>query len=135
MIKTEIDYYSLPPEQQKEFKNSPMKPKELEELEICENNIRKAWQEGAKISFELGKQLVEIRDTQNYWKQDEIFKIKRGKNKGEFVKKPSFEKYIKAHPEVFGEESIKLLTAYDRHQINKKYHSEQLEKLIQQEAK
>ena len=135
MIKTEIDYYSLPPEQQKEFENSPMKPKELEELEICENNIRKAWQEGAKISFELGKHLVEIRDTQNYWKKDEIFKIKRGKNKGEFVKKPSFEKYIKAHPEVFGDESIKRLKAYDGHQKAKKYHSEQLEKLMQQEAK
>ena len=137
MIKTEIDYYSLTPEQHEEWEKSPMSPKELEELEICENNIRKAWQEIEKISFERGKKLAEFRDEKTLWKKDEIFKIKRGKNKGTFVKNPSFEKFIKAHSEVFSDsyDSIKLLKAYDRHQINKKYHSEQLERLIRQEGK
>ena len=137
MIKTEIDYLSLPPEQHEQWLKSSMSPQELEELEHLEYVIRENWVEREKLNFEIGKQLVEFRDEKTFWKKDEIFKIKRGKNKGEFVKKPSFEKYIKAHSEVFSdwEESIKLLKAYDRHQINKKYHSEQLEKLIQQEAK
>ena len=135
MIKTEIDYYSLTPEQHQEWEKSPMSPKDLERLELCENVIREAWQEEAKISFELGKQLAEIRDKNTFWKKDEIFKIKRGKNKGEFVKKPSFEKFIKAHPEVYGEESIKLLKAYGGHQLHKKYHLEQLEKLTRKEGK
>ena len=42
----------------------------------------------------IGKKCLEIKQ-QGSWKNYEIFKIKRGKNKGEFEKEPKFNKWLK----------------------------------------
>ncbi len=119
--------------------NSPMTPKELKRKEFLEKIIKDNWVDEEQFDLEQGKRLYEISQME-CWKYDEIFRVKTGKNKGKWEKKPKFDKYLKVfrekcslNTEVF--EMKAQLKKYEGYLRQKKYHEEQLEKFRKIEEK
>lgn len=112
--------------------NSPMTPDEIKRLEFLEKILKDNWVDEKQFDLEQGKRLYEIREN-NCWKYEEIFRVKTGKNKGKWEKKPKFDKYLKIfrercslNAEVF--EMKAQLKKYEGFLRQKKYIEEQHEK-------
>ena len=115
-----------------DLENTPMTPEEKRRLEFLEKIIKDNWFDEDKFKYEQGKRLYELREN-NCWKYEEIFRIKTGKNKGKFDKKPKFDKYLKVFRDrcslgIDVSEMKEQLKYYEGVIRQKKYHEEQLEK-------
>ena len=114
--------------------NSPMSDEECRRLVELEKTIKDNWLDDEIHAYEMGKVLSEIKE-ESYWKKEEFFRIKTGKNKGKFVKNPSFDKWMKVNRESLGSGEYrdykKYLNTYEGAQRRMKYHAEQLAKLEQ----
>ena len=119
--------------------DSPMSEDELKRLEAIEQILKDNWFDEDQFDLEQGKRLYEIREN-NCWKYEEIFRVKTGKNKGKWEKKPKFDKYLKVfrercslNSEVF--EMKAQLKKYEGYLRQKKYYEEQVEKFKKIEEK
>ena len=114
--------------------NSPMSEEECRRLVELEKTIRDNWVDEEIHAYEMGKVLSEIKE-ESFWKKEEFFRIKTGKNKGKFVKNPKFDKWMKENRERLGSGDYrdykKYLDTYEAAQRRIKYHTEQLTKLEQ----
>ena len=118
--------------------NSPMSQVELMKLNNLQQMVKDKWIDDSKFNFEQGKRLCEIRD-KGWWKYEEIFRVKTGKNRGKFDKRPSFDKYLKNFVDTHNlgtdvSEMKKQIKFYEGHLKNKKFYEEQLKKLKRMEG-
>ena len=74
--------------------DSPMSEEEIKRLHELEGILRESFLISSKIEWKLGRDLSKVK-TLGEWKKDECFIVKTGKNKGNFEKKPKFDKWLK----------------------------------------
>ena len=80
------------------------------------------------LEWSIGKQCSEIKEL-GEWKEYEIFKIKKGKNKGQFEENPNFNKWLKHRFENNWKYVRSLMLKYERKIDQIKFLELELEKL------
>ena len=130
---------AINPQIMDDLENTPMTREELKRKEFLEKILKDNWFDEEQFDLEQGKRLYELREN-NCWKYGEIFRIKTGKNKGKFDKKPKFDKYLKDFRDRCSlsaevSEMKNQLKKYEGYLRQKKYHEEQVEKFKKMEDK
>ena len=112
---TQIDFDSLPPEQQEAVLASPMSQDELDRLAEIEEEMTAAFKEQLKAELEHGQALSELKDNPKLlWQRSDMFRTKSGGWK----KRRSWYAYVVANNLAeSGKEADRLIAQWKRQEI------------------